>query len=182
MGMVLIYGCLLFFLLPLIAGIVLFIYSRKAKSKISLAISISIFLLLLFALFTNTIDEYSITKKDVVADLEHIDIRLNDDFTILNNKVSGMPERIQKTTILVSTKDKNRILNKIKNAANFASLLDEAAIINSGHYGMSDTVINFRFPDFYSRELYSRIDNYPTRIILSVDENSDTISYQRIED
>lgn len=181
MGMVLIYGYLLFFLLPLIAGIILFIYSRKANSKIGLAISVSIFLLLLFALFTNTIDEYSITKKDVVADLEQIDIRLNDDFTILNNKVSGMPERIQKTVILVSIKDKNSILNEIKNAANFVSLLDDAAIITGSH-GMSDTLINFRFPDFYSRELYSRIDNYPTRIILSVDENSDTISYQRIED
>lgn len=181
MGMSLIYGSGLLILL-LASSILFLIYTVKRKSKTGMAIALFTTLLLLSFFFTNTIDEYSITKKDVIADLKHIEVRLNDDFTILSNKVSGMPERIQKTVILVSTKDKNTILDKIKNAANFISLLNEEAIRNHSHYGMSANIINSRFPGFYSRELYSHIDNYPTRIILSVNENSDTVSYQRIED
>ncbi|MBL7706076.1 MAG: hypothetical protein JNM21_11080 [Taibaiella sp.] len=181
MGTSLIYG--LGLLILLLAGSISFlIYTVKRKSKTGTVVALFTTLLLLSLCFTNTIDEYSITKKEVIADLEHIDVRLNDDFMILNNKISGMPERIQQTVILVSTKDKSTILNKIKNAANFVSLLNGEAISNHSHHGTSDNIMNSRFPGFYSRELYSHIDNYPTRIILSVNENSDTVSYQRIED
>lgn len=181
MGTSLIYG-LAFLILLLTGSISFLIYALRRKSKTGTVIALFTSLLLLSLFFTNTIDEYSITKKDVIADLKHIEVRLNDDFMILSNDVSGMPERIQKTVILVSTKDKNTILDEIKNAANFVSLLHEEAISKHSHYSMSPAIINSRFSGFYSRELYSHIDNYPTRIILSVNENSDTVSYQRIED
>lgn len=177
--MTLIYG--LAFLLLLAGGtILLLIYALKKKSKIGLAIAILVALVILFFLFTNVIDQYSISKGDVLSDLKHVDIELKDEFKIIDNKVTGMPERIQETKVLLTSKDRERIINIIKNASNFTifSKDEDSESLNA----KMDTTYNIKYPQFYSREIYTRVDNYPTRIFLSVDENSDTIRYQRIED
>jgi ABC-type transport system involved in multi-copper enzyme maturation permease subunit len=184
MGMILIYGLILLFIFSVI-GIGLFIYSRKKKSKIGLAISILIVLLVILSLFTNTIDEVSISKKDIVSDLRHINIVLKDDFKITKNNVTGMPERIQETEIKISQKDKDRIINEIKHSANFKLFANEQELTNDSdteQFGTSDKVFNFKYPECYSREAYTKIDNYPTKLFVLIYEKSNTIKYQRIED
>src|ERR1035437_7546777 len=183
MGVGLLYG-LIFLLLFLLAGIGLLIYSRKKKSKIGLAVSIIMLLLVIFALLTNTIDEFSISKKDIISDLKHIDIELQDDFEITNNKVTGMPERIQETEIQISKEDKDRIIKQIRNSANFKSFANKSELSNdtdTEQFGFSDKILNFKYPEFYSRETYTKIGNFPTRLFLSIYDNSNIIKYQRIE-
>ncbi len=182
--MKLIYG-LIILLIFLSIGIGLFIYSRKKKSKIGLTISIIMLLLVGLALLTNTIDEISISKKDIISDLSHINIELKDDFEITNNKVTGMPERIQETEIQISQKDKDRIISEIRNSSNFKSFANEQELINdtdTEQFGTSDKVFNFKYPTFYSRETYTKIDNYPTRLFVSIYDKSNTIKYKRIEE
>ena len=170
MGMKLIFGLILLLIL-LSTGIGLFIYSRKKKSKIGLTISIFMLLLVGLVLLINTIDEISISKKDIISDLSHINIELKDSFTIINNKVTGMSERIQETEIQISQKDKDRIINEIRNSTNFKSFANKQELINdtdTEQFGTSDKVFNFKYPEFYSRETYTKIDNYPTRIFDSI--------------
>lgn len=182
--MILIYG-LIFLLIFLCTGIVLFIYSKKQKSKIGLTISIGIIALVIFALLTNTIDELTISKNDIITDLKHIDIELKGDFEITNNKVTGMPERIQETEIQISQKDKDRIINEIKNSANFKSFENGQELTNdtgTEQFDTSNKIFNFKYPEFYSRETYSIIDNIPTRLFVSIYDNTNSLKYQRIED
>lgn len=184
MGMILIYG-LIFLLIFLSIGIGLFKYSRKKKSKIGLAISVVMIVVVILALLTNTIDELTISKKDIITDLKHIDIELKDDFKITNNTVTGMPERIQETEIQITQKDKDRIINEIKKSANFKSFANGQEMANdtdTEQFGTSDKVFNFKYPEFYSRETYSTIDNIPTRLFVSIYDNTNTLKYQRIED
>jgi hypothetical protein len=184
MGMILIYG-LIFLLIYLSIGIGLFIYSRKKKSKVGLTISLIMIVLVILALLTNTIDEFTISKKDISTDLKHIDIELKGDFEIINNKVTGMPERIQETEIQVTQQDKDRIISEIRNSANFKSFANEQELAKDNdteQFGTSDKIFNFRYPEFYSREKHTKIDNLPTRLFISIYDNSNTIKYQRIED
>lgn len=172
MGMGLIYS-FIFLLVFAIIAIGLLIYSIKRKSKYGLITSIGMLILVLLVLSTNTIDELSINKKDVRSDLGHINIELLDDFKITKNKVTGMPERIQETKVLISSKDKERLINEIKNSENYTTDSETSETEVEIH--------NIKYPEFYSRSIYGRIDNYPTRIYLSIYQNSDTIRYQRIE-
>ncbi len=182
--MVLICG-LIFLLVFFSIAVGLFIYSKEKNSKVGLAISIVMIVMVVLALLTNTIDELTISKKDVINDLKYIDIELKDDFKITNNKVIGMPERIQKTEIEISKEDKDRLINDIKNSANFKSFTNEQEIANDTEslpYTINGKVFNFKYPKFYSREIFSEIENFSTRIFLSIDNNSNTLKYQKIED
>jgi predicted PurR-regulated permease PerM len=183
MGVGLLIG-LIALLLFIILGIGILIYSRKKKSKIGLAISITILLVVSFLFLTNTIDEISISKKDIISDLSHINIEIIDDFKITNNKVTGMPERIQETEIQISQMDKDRLISEIRNSTNFKSFSNSQKLINdtdNEQFGTSSIIFNFKYSKFYSRETYTKIDNYPTRLFLSIYDKSNTIKYQRIE-
>ncbi len=178
--MPLIYGLIILFIF-LILGIGVFIYSKKKKSKIGLIISSLLLLLVTLILFTNNIDELSISKKDIVSDLKHIDIELGDDFEIISNKVTGMPDRIQETEINISKKDKDKIINEIRNSPNFINDAKELAN-ETQSLSTSDKIFNFEYPIFYSRETFIKIDNFPTRFFVSINKKNNTLLFQKIED
>ena len=180
--MILIYG-LVFLLIFLSIGIGVFIYSKKKKSKIGITISVIMILLVIWTLFGNTIDEFTISKGDIISDLKHIDIQLKDDFKITKNKVSGFPERIQETEIQITQKDKERIILEIRNSTNFKSFTNEKELNkNIEQFGTSDKILNFQYPELYSRETYMKIDDFPTRLFISIYNDSNKVKYQRIED
>ena len=134
---------------------------------------------------TNRIDELTISKNDIISDLRHIDIELKDDFEIKSNNVTGMPERMQETEIKISQTDKERIIRKITKSPNFRSFANEKELVNDkdiDQYGASDKIFNFKYPEFYSRETYIKIDNIPTRLFVSLYDDTNIIKYQRIED
>lgn len=184
MGMILIYGIILL-LIFLSLGIVLFIKSKKKKSKVGLVISLIMFVSVILVLMTNSIDELTISKKDIVTDLKHMDIELIDDFEINSTKVTGMPERIQETIIQTTQRDRDRIISKIRNSANFESYVDgkqKPEDMNLEQFEKTAEIFNFQYAESYSRETYKRIDSFPTRLILSIYDNNNIIKYLRIED
>lgn len=184
MGMVLIYGLIFLLAFSIIAFGLLF-FSIKRKSKIGLIISIFMIILVILALFTNTIDEITISKSDVVQDLSILNIELKDNFKITENNVHGMPERFQETSIQISQKDKERIITEIRSSKNFKSFANEQEVANyteNNEEYMSDEIFNFKYPEFYSKEIWTEIDNFPTRLYVSIYDNSNIISYQRLED
>ena len=176
-----------FFLLIvlLIFFIWLFIYSRKRKSKVGIVISLLAITCLLSILFTNNIDELTITKEDVKKDLKQININLNTDFKIKNNTVSGMPERNQKTEIEVSKSELEKIITEIKQSKNFKEYKNDSEVYDNDislNIPSDGQILNIKYPKFYSRELYKEIDNIPTRMFLTVYEGKNILEYQKWED
>ena len=184
MGMKLIFG-LIFLVTFLSVGIAFFINSRKKKSKIDLIISIVMLLSVVLVVLTNTIDEFSISKKDVISDLKYLNFDLKDDFTITKSNVTVMPERIQKTKIKITQEDKNRIIKEIRSSKNFKSFANAQEIANDidvEQFGATNKVFNFKYPEFYSRETYTEINNYPARLFISINDKTNILEYQKIED
>ncbi|MBE0573602.1 hypothetical protein IH575_01730 [Candidatus Dojkabacteria bacterium] len=180
----LLYGLILLVIF-FVTGIILFIFSIKRHSKIGIIFSLIMIAVSILILFTNKIDERTITKNDVTSDLKYLNIELKDNFKITRNKVTGMPERIQETEIQISEKDRNRIIKEISNSTNFKSFTNNQELLkykNTERFNNNDKILNFKYPDFYSREIYTKIDNYPTRLFVKLNDKSDTIKYQRIED
>ena len=176
MGAGFLFSILIWLILILLILIWLFI-SFKKKRKFGIIVSSIFFLILISFYFSNDIEELTFGKEEVKNDLKNLNITFNDDFKIIDNKISGMPERYQDTKLLISKKDRNKIIYDIKNSKNFKKLKNEKEIINN-----SEEILNFKYPDFYSKEILKKNDNYPTKILIFINDNCDTINYQRIED
>lgn len=178
-----IFATLLLIIIAFIA-IAIFIISTKRNSRVGIVISVFLFLIIIYSLMINYIDQWKVTKKDILADLKNVNIELIDDFEIIDNQVSGMPERIQKTIIEISSEDKNRIIKQIETAENYKSywttqeIAEEKQEIGFGDY---KEIYHFQYPTFYSVQTYKSIENYPTRLIVDLDKNKNVIKYQRIE-
>lgn len=170
----------LFLSLLLLIGITMLFFSVKRKSVLGIFVSIVLVTPISILCIANTIDELNISKKDVISDLKYLEIDLKDDFKITNNTVTGMPERIQQTEIEISKDDKNRIIQLIRNASNFKS--DASKNDTTEQLDLNDTIKNFKHSALYSREVFKIIDDYPTRIWLTVEEGSNILEYKRIED
>jgi len=180
MGIPLIY-IILFLCALLVLGIVLLISAIKKKSLSRFLLSLVLMTPMTLISTMNYIDEVSISKKDIIYDLKYLEIELKDDFKIKENIVTGMPERIQETELEISINDKRRIIEIIKNGTNSYTLKQEKELVSSTS-NTEDKIFNVEYPDFYSIEIHKKIDNYPTRMILTIHQKSNVLKYQRIED
>lgn len=151
MGAGFLFSILVWLILILLILIWLFI-SFKKKRKLGIIISSIFFLVLISFYFSNEIEELKFGKKDVSNDLKNLNIIFEDDFKIIDNKISGMPERYQDTKLLISKKDRNKIIYDIKNSKNFKKLKNEEEIINN-----SEEILNFKYPYFYSKGILKKL-------------------------
>lgn len=160
------------------------IYTVIKKKTIGIIISSVCFLFLISFYFTNNIAEIEFSTDDVKNDLKFLNVNLKDNFEIISNEVSGMPERNQETKILISRKDSDRIIDEIKNEKNFKirGVDAEGALISTQDEDKMDEILNYKYPDFYSKELYKINDGFPNRFFLHIEEKSDTLQYQKFED
>lgn len=143
------------------------------------------FLSLTYFFSINYMDEKTITNEDVEKDLRVMNLKLNDNFTIIENDVSGMPERNQRTKIEISYVDKKRLISEITNSNNFKDLKTDKEISldsEKDNRYTSKEILNYKYPEFYSREYYTDIENIPTRVFLQIDIKNNILEYQKIED
>ena len=184
MGAGFLFSILIWIILILLILIWLII-SLKKKRVFAIIVSSLLFLFFISFYFSNDIEELQFNKENVRKDLKSLNINLNDDFKIINNEISGMPERYQETKLLISTNERKRLIKEIINSENFKNLYNDDEIIieyeTNSRIGKEE-ILNYKYPDFYSKEILKRIDNYPTRILVYINENSDTLSYHKIEE
>ena len=183
MGMVLIYGLILLTII-IIIGIFLLIYSIRKKWKTGIAIAIVLLVLVTMGLFTNQIDSVTTTKDDIRQQLGYAQVDLQDDFRIIENSISGMPERLQTTKLLISKNDRKRIITSIEESENFQAFRSSDSLANNTNLS-TDKIgesFNASCPEFYIRELSTLVDDYTTKIQVSIDAGSDTLIYRQYEE
>lgn len=183
MGMGLIYGLILLTII-IIIGIFLLIYSVRKKWKTGIAIAIVLLVLVIMGLFTNQIDSVTTTKADIRQQLGYAQVDLQDDFRIIENSISGMPERLQITKLLISKNDRKRIITSIEESENFQAFRSSDSLANNTNLS-TDKIgesFNASCPEFYIRELSTLVDDYPTKIQVSIDAGSDTLIYRQYEE
>ena len=150
-------------------------YSIYTKQTIGIIVPILYFLFIGYLLSINILDEQSISKKDVQKDLARVNLQLNEPFEIIENEVTGFPERLQTTKLKVSAKDETRCITLIKNASNFIEL-DSSSL-----YAKPEEIINYKSYQSYTREFYTTT-TFPTRIIVRINPKEHQFTYQIFED
>ena len=165
---------------------ILFYLFKKGKTKTGIIICVITITFCLSLYFINEIDSFTHSKKDVIEDLNYAKIELLDSFKIIENKVTGMPERFQKTKLLISENDKNILINKIINEDNFKEKKTKCVFLC---YNYSEQLLsnkyyfyNYKFNKEYIREAFFKKDNYvPIIIVISLKKETNILEYERIE-
>lgn len=186
MGFGLLIGFLVLVVLLIIGTVSLWYFIRRKRSTVGIIVSACLILFLLRILFTNHIDQITHSKNDVREDLKLAQIDLFDDFKIIENKVSGMPERFQETKIKISTSDQTRLIQEIQADPNYHQT-DHVRILRDEMYSnpKKNTIVtaNYKWHDNFIRESYYKKGNYvPTLLIVRLTENKNILEYERIED
>ena len=133
----------------------------------------------------NSIDAFTFSKNDAKKNLNFLNVNLNDDFKIVENKIEGFPEYFQFTKLKISESDKNKILKQILSDKNY-KVYDSTALSESEFQVRkrpNKNSINYLRNGIYYREYYEKNEGYvPIEITISLKKNNDTIELQRIED
>ena len=187
MGVGVLIGFFLLITVLLLAPLSFLFFKRRGKKWLGILIAFVIVVFAFSVLFMNTIDEVTHTKNDTRGDLKFASITLNDEFKVIENDVSGMPERLQHTKIKVSVMDRDRIIREISSAPDFVEAKTSSLLfdkyIKGETKGKASHTANYRFGLNYFREsLFDDGVHVPIRIVAYLNPQTDTMVYDRIED
>lgn len=178
-------GLLFLLFLIILIPIVFIIIYRNGYKKTAIIISLILISLFLRCAFMNSIDSFTYSKKDVKNDLNYLNVKLDDNFTIVENKIYGFPEYLQFTKLKISKTDRNKILKQIVSEKNF-KIYDSTTLSISEFQTRkipNKTSINYLHENIYYREYYEKSKEYtPIEIKISLEKDNDTLKLQRIED
>jgi hypothetical protein len=186
MGVGVVYIAIIGLIILICSPIAYFILTKLGKKKLGIAVAIILASIVIIPLLCSSFEGTFYNKTDAKEDLRLANLKLDDDFEIISNNVSGMPERYQYTKLKLTEKDKNRIIAEIKNGKGFkesnetdllyTEMWNEKSVRNK----VIDT--NYLFGDGYIRESYFREGEYvPIHITVSLSADSDTLDLERIE-
>ena len=186
MGLGTLIGYVIILLLLILSPFIFFIFRKNGKTKIGIIISGIIVLVCVSFLFTNTIASFSHSRTDVKKDLKYANIELLEDFEILKNEVTGMPERFQKTILKITENDKDRLISEIENGEKFKIRKNSCVFLCYDYpnelVSNKSYFVNYKFNDEYIRESYFKKDEYvPIIMVVSLSMESNKLEYERIE-
>ena len=187
MGVGVLYGAILGIIILICSPLSYYILNKNGKRKAGIITATVLALIVLVPLFSIATAGEFYTKSAAKDDLKLANLKLNDDFEIISNKVEGMPERFQYTKLKLTKNDRNRIITEIKNGVNFKNS-SETEILKEEMWSEKSKRNTIVYTDYfynndYVRESYYRKDDYvPILMTVYLNENSDTLTLSRIED
>lgn len=187
MGIGVLYGAIIGLIILISSPLSYFILKKSGKKKMGVVVSAVLASIVIIPLLLIGLDGRFYNKTDAKEDLKLANLKLNDDFEIISNKVTGIPERFQYTKLKLSKKDRNRIISEIKKGVNFKKS-SKTRILRNEMWDENAVRNNVVFTDYlwnneFIRESYYRQGDFvPILMIVSLRENSDTLRFERIED
>lgn len=180
MGIPLLLGILFLCFFLLFIVIYFTIIYKSGDKKIAYILSFILFLIFLNFVFTNSINAFLYSKSDVKKDLKILKIDLKDDFKIVDNEIEGFPEYYQETKLVISERDKNKIIDKIKSAKNFIKYNSTA--LSQAEYQLMERenkiILNYQNNNsFFKSHLEKNSADGKDEIFLIVEKESDTLYY-----
>jgi hypothetical protein len=178
--MILIYGIFIFELV--LIGASYMILKHYGFKKTGIAISLILTLIFLLPIFLYAFESQLYFKSDARNDLKLAGVFLNDDFEIESNEIVGLTDYYQTTKLKVSDRDRNSLIEKIKNHKNF-EILDLGDYEEKNlRYKNGKAIVSYLAKDEYIRETYLKGKGYSRiQIILSVKEKSNILLLSRNE-
>jgi hypothetical protein len=187
MGVGVLYGVITGLVILICSPISYFILQKSGRKKSGIVVATILALIVIIPFLSIVLEGTFYSKTDVIADLKLANLKLDDNFEIISNKVTGIPERYQYTELKLAARDIDRIISEIKNGKNFRRLTETRMLYNEmwNEKNIRNKVIftDYLLGDKYTRESYYRHDDYvPILMIVSLKANSDTLAFERIEE
>ncbi|MFD2907420.1 hypothetical protein ACFSX9_01600 [Flavobacterium ardleyense] len=169
----------------LIASFLVFIFFKNLQKK-KLGIIIGLFLasIVIVPFLFLTFESYLYFKSDAIEDLKIAKVTLNDNFKIVENKITGFPDYYQITKLEISANDRNRICKEIISSQDFFVHDDYNFLLNANNNIESDKLIaNYGFKTELIIETYEKETGYvPISLMIILNEKSNILELRRIED
>jgi len=175
-----IFGLILLVLSP----IAYFGFKKIGYKKTGVVIALFLALIVLIPAFLMIFESELYSKSDAIKDLDQIGIALTNDFEILENEIIGNPEYYQSTELLISPKDRDRIIKEIESSNNYKMMDNKKTLSSQINRKVNIKEIwNYRFDDSYVRESIEIKDGYvPVEITVTLRKKSDTLVLSVIMD
>lgn len=177
-----------FLLLLLLTALVVFYVLRNKRPILGVLLSFVIVLPVVSIVFGNQIEALFYSKNDIIKDLKLANIELKNEFKVLENDISGFPERYQDTKLEISKYDRDRILYQISQSANFKQV-ENLSILNvdrfSSEHAVKNVVVirNYQCNKNYIREAYfQENDHVPITTTIKISRKSNILTYITIQD
>ena len=141
-------------------------------------------LIVLVPTFFMVFESQLYTKFEAEKELNGIGISFENDFEMVENEIVGMPEYYQTTNLLISSSDRTKIIEKIKNADNFQIIETGNNLFDTMKRTASGKIVwNYGMDDSFVRESYEKEDGYvPISVKVTLKNESDTLELKKIID
>jgi predicted nucleic-acid-binding Zn-ribbon protein len=156
--------------------------SIRKKYTVGKILSIVIILFLSYPFLESYYKTYAL-RNNVKKDLNILKFQLNDNFEIpLSYGSDSFLGKNQTTKIAITAEDKSKLINQIVNSKNFKVINTEKKILleNEKTY-LSQYFLNYKYPEYYSRKVKTKIENKQITIDLHVDIIENVIEYHKWE-
>lgn len=171
---------LLIYLIPKLLG-----YPKTAK-YITMAYGLAVLILVLLTIF----EDQLFTNRNAKELVEEQNIKLNDEFILLNNKsTSAIGDYYHTFTLEISDRDKKEAIFTIKNSDNFSSnsdTIDTALYMQIDNRYFGDRITqNYETEDAYVREYFepSGKEGYaPTFRRISISKTNNELTFEDIDE
>lgn len=165
--------------------LVYILYSIPAKNgqkKIGIFLSSIVGLFFIYIAVSMTFEDELFSKNEAENLLVEQSITLNNDFELLENKsMSGIGEYYHSFTLKITSEDKTRIINEIKNSKNFnLDLKNENYFDNrEDYYNGPKRIKNYETENQFVRELFEpQGKGYaPTWRKIKIDKNENILQF-----
>jgi len=183
---------LIILLTILIVGGLIFLayWIPKKYGKRKLGIALAFFVALAFAtpVLSFVLEDYLFFKSEVTESLDEHGIKLNDDFELESNKMTGIGDFYHRFELRVSEKDKSRLTEWILESENYKDIVPEMFDIRSDKPRYSDTkqefIVTYQDKWNYVYEYYkpNKQGYTPTWDRISISKKENKLTYERILD
>lgn len=175
----------LFSIILIIGCIIWLVISIIKKYTIGKIVSTILILLLIFPFLANFYGSYE-RKRNVIKDLQTLNIQLNDKFSITESYESydtyNLGGNLQNVSIEISDKDQAKIINQIVTSENFKEEENESYVFLRNDYDDdSQYLLNYKYPQYYRRKIKTKIDDKIIAIDLEIGMRNNVLKYSKWE-
>ncbi|MFC4738799.1 hypothetical protein ACFO3U_02210 [Flavobacterium ponti] len=161
-----------------------FFFKKSGKKRTGLILSLFFISIAIIPVIFLYFESKFYFKSDAINDLKIVEITLNENFEIIENKITGLAEYYQTTKLKISKNDKERIINEISNSVDFFVYDKYNFLKDSNNNKESSKIIaHYSFGEKYIKESYEKKNGFaPVLVMIILNEKSNILEVRRIED
>ena len=189
MDFVLFWGLIVFVLILLPTLLIFLSYwipKKMGYRKTGVIISRTLIFVAVLGILAIVFNDQLFFKSDVNKILSRHNIKLKNDFKIVQNSSSGFMDYSQTFILTISQQDKEEIIKIIKESENFAVDLEDDFYLPSKTDRYSDTKVyaDYENDKYYKRETYQTFEKgtAPVHEIISIEKRSNKLKFEQIVD